>query len=51
MKEYKVESFKLSLSKNDEKLELFLNRFAKDGWVFKFMDAHYKVIFERDKNR
>lgn len=51
MKEYKVETFKLSLSKNDKKLEDFLNNFAKQGWTFKFMDNSYRVIFERDKNK
>lgn len=51
MKEYKVETFKMGLLNNEEKLQDFLNKFAKEGWIFKFMDQYNRVIFERSKNR
>ncbi len=52
MKEYKVVSPKLGLSKRNEKLEVLLNQHAREGWRLKHIaqSAHF-LVFERDKNR
>lgn len=52
MKEYKVVSPKLGLSKRNEKLEELLNQQAREGWVVSHIaQSAYFVVFERDKNR
>ncbi|CAL2101405.1 conserved protein of unknown function [Tenacibaculum sp. 190130A14a] len=52
MKEYKVESWKVSLSKNNKNLENFLNEHARNGWkVIHIAEQSTRVVFERDKNR
>ncbi|MBT8274074.1 MAG: DUF4177 domain-containing protein [Bacteroidia bacterium] len=52
MKEYKVISPKLGLSKRTEKLEDILNQYAREGWVVNHIaQSAYMVVFERDKNR
>ena len=52
MKEYKVVSPKLGLSRRKEILEDLLNQHAREGWQVKFIGQNaYLVVFERDKNR
>ncbi|WP_086030447.1 DUF4177 domain-containing protein [Tenacibaculum holothuriorum] len=52
MKEYKVESWKVSFSKNNKNLEDFLNEHARNGWkVIHIAEQSTRVVFERDKNR
>jgi len=52
MKEYKVVSWKLGLSGNNERLEDTLNEYAKQGWsVLQVAESYQRIIFERDKNR
>ena len=52
MKEYKVVSWKMGLSNNDQRLEDVLNEYAKQGWrMVQFADSSYRIVFERDKNR
>ena len=52
MKEYKVETWKIGLSKNTERLEATLNEFANQGWqVIHVAENTTRIIFERDKNR
>ena len=52
MKEYKVDSWKVSLSKNNKNLEDFLNEYARNGWkVIHIAEQSTRVVFERDKNR
>lgn len=52
MKEYKVISWKMGLSNNNQRLEDTLNEFAKQGWVLKdIVESGLRIIFERDKNR
>lgn len=52
MKEYKVISWKMGISKNNERLEDTLNQYAKMGWVVKDVaENSARIIFERDKNR
>lgn len=52
MKEYKVASWKMSLSNNNEKLENLLNQYAREGWVIKHIaEQTTRLVFERDKNR
>lgn len=52
MKEYKVVSWKMGLSKNNERLEDTLNEYAKQGWILKEVaENSMRIIFERDKNR
>ena len=52
MKEYKVVSWKMGLSKNDQRLEDVLNKYAKQGWrVIHIAENHTRIVFERDKNR
>jgi len=51
MKEYKVVSTKLGISKRNQKLEDLLNKYARERWVVNHVgqSAHF-VIFEREKN-
>ncbi|WP_440881915.1 DUF4177 domain-containing protein [Tenacibaculum sp. C7A-26P2] len=52
MKEYKVISWKIGLSGNNQKLEDTLNSFAKKGWkVINIAEQSTRIILERDKNR
>lgn len=52
MKEYKVVSWKMKLSGNNQYLEDTLNNYAKQGWVLKDVAENtMRIIFERDKNR
>jgi hypothetical protein len=52
MKEYKVVSWKMGLTKNDQKLEDTLNQYAREGWVAKHVaEQSARIVFERDKNR
>jgi hypothetical protein len=52
MKEYKVVSWKMGFSKNNEKLENTLNEHARDGWILREVaENSARIIFERDKNR
>jgi len=52
MKEYKVVTWKMGLSKNNERLEDTLNEYARQGWVVKDIGENStRIIFERDKNR
>ncbi|NKI33449.1 DUF4177 domain-containing protein [Croceivirga thetidis] len=52
MKEYKVVSWKMSLTGNSKRLEDTLNEYAKQGWrLVHVYENTASVIFERDKNR
>ena len=52
MKEYKVVSWKMSLTNNSEKLEDVLNQYAKAGWkVIHIAEQTTRIVFERNKNR
>ncbi len=52
MKEYKVDSKPVGFTKNNQKLEDFLNQYAREGWQVKFIAENtVTVVFERDKNR
>ncbi len=52
MKEYKVVTWKMSLTKNTKRLEDTLNEHAKQGWQVKHIAEHSAtIVFERDKNR
>ncbi|WGK65025.1 DUF4177 domain-containing protein [Croceiramulus getboli] len=52
MKEYKVVSYKMRLSKNNQHLEDFLNSHAISGWSLKAIDDSWtRIILERNKNR
>ena len=52
MKEYKVISWKMSISKNNERLEDTLNQYAKMGWkAIHIAEQSARIVFERDKNR
>lgn len=52
MKEYKVISWKMGLTRNNEKLEDTLNQYAKMGWrVISIGEQNYRIVLERDKNR
>jgi hypothetical protein len=52
MKEYKVVSWKSSLTKNNERLEDTLNDHARNGWqVIHIAEHTARIVFERDKNR
>ncbi|KPM31770.1 Hypothetical protein I595_2265 [Croceitalea dokdonensis DOKDO 023] len=52
MKEYKVVSYALKFSGNNQHLEDILNQHAREGWVVKDVaEQTMRIIFERDKNR
>lgn len=52
MKEYKVISWKMSFSKNNERLEETLNQHAVSGWRLVHISEHStRIVLERDKNR
>ena len=51
MKEYKVVTPKLGLSRRMEKLEDLLNQYARERWEVKHVaQSAYFIVFERDKN-
>lgn len=52
MKEYKVITWKMGLSRNNERLEDALNEHARSGWrVVHIAEQSSRIVFERDKNR
>ncbi|MFL0352300.1 DUF4177 domain-containing protein [Xanthomarina sp. GH4-25] len=52
MKEYKVISWKMGLTNNNERLEEALNQFAMSGWrVIHIAENSARIVLERDKNR
>lgn len=52
MKEYKVITWKMGMSKNNERIEDTLNQYAREGWVMKHIGENStRIILERDKNR
>lgn len=52
MKEYKVLNTKAGIINRNEKLEILLNQYAREGWELKFMHQTFSIaIFERNKNR
>ena len=52
MKEYKVVTWKMGMTKNNERLEETLNQHAREGWILKHMGEHWSsIVLERDKNR
>ena len=52
MKEYKVVSWKMGMTKNNERLEDLLNQYGKLGWkAVHIAEQTTRVVFERDKNR
>ncbi len=52
MKEYKVVSWKMGLTRNNERLEDTLNEYAKQGWRVVFIyENSATIVLERDKNR
>lgn len=52
MKEYKVVSWKMSFSNNNQRLEDLLNQYAREGWsVIHIADNNTRVVLERSKNR
>ncbi|WP_430409654.1 DUF4177 domain-containing protein [Kordia sp.] len=54
MKEYKVLKPSLGWSNRIEKLEDFLNTYAKQGWILHSVnnfETYVQVIMERNKNR
>jgi len=52
MKEYKATDWKSGLGQNNQRLEDYLNEYAKQECVLKYTDwQSHRLIFERDKNR
>ena len=52
MKEYKVVTPKLGLTKRHEKLQDLLNQYAREGWTLNYIGAGFAtMILERDKIR
>jgi hypothetical protein len=52
MKEYKVITWKMGMTKNDIRLEETLNQHAREGWIVTHISEHSaRIVFERDKNR
>ncbi len=51
MKEYKVVSPKLGISKRNQKLEDLLNQYARERWVVNHVGQNaYMIVLEREKN-
>lgn len=51
MKEYKVVTPKLGISKRHQKLEDLLNQHARERWVVNHVGQNaYMIVFEREKN-
>ena len=52
MKEYKVISWKMGLTSNNDRLEDTLNENARNGWrVVHIAENSARIVLERDKNR
>lgn len=52
MVEYKVVTWKMGLTKNNERLEDTLNEHARNGWkAIQIGEQSARIVFERDKNR
>ncbi|MFS4417670.1 DUF4177 domain-containing protein [Maribacter sp. 2307ULW6-5] len=52
MKEYKVVSWTIGLTNNDQRLEDALNNHAKQGWrLLQYSEHSQRLVLERDKNR
>lgn len=52
MKEYKVISWKMGLTNNNQRLEDTLNKYAISGWQAIHIGEHtHQIVFEKDKNR
>ena len=52
MKEYKVITWKMGMTKDEIRLEETLNLYAREGWVVTHISEHStRIVFERDKNR
>ncbi|MBT8187199.1 MAG: DUF4177 domain-containing protein [Croceitalea sp.] len=52
MKEYKVITWKMGLSNNNQRLEDALNEYANQGWIaIEIAEQSSRIVFERDKNR
>lgn len=52
MKEYKVVSWKMGFSNNNQRLENTLNEYARNGWrAIEIGEQSSRIVFERDKNR
>ena len=52
MKEYKVITWQMGFTKNNQKLEDVLNQYAREGWVLRDLsDNSARIVFEREKNR
>lgn len=52
MKEYKVINWKMGLSKNNERMEDTLNKYAVQGWkAIHIGEQSSRIVLERDKNR
>lgn len=52
MKEYKVISWKMGFTNNNQKLEDTLNEHARNGWrAIEIGEQSARIVFERDKNR
>ena len=52
MKEYKVITWKMGMSKNNERIEDALNQYAREGWILKHIaENSTRIVLERDKNR
>jgi hypothetical protein len=50
--EYKVVTWKMGLTKNNERLEDTLNEYARNGWrAIQIGEQSARIVFERDKNR
>lgn len=51
MIEYKVVSWKMGLSKNDQRLEDVLNEYGRQGWrAIHIAENLPRIVFERNKN-
>lgn len=51
MKEYKVISPKLGITRRNEKLEDLLNQYSRERWEVKYIgDGALWIVMERDKN-
>lgn len=52
MKEYKVVNPKLGITRRNDRLQEFLNQYAREGWHLNYIAPSFTtVILERDKIR
>lgn len=52
MKEYKVVSWTVGLTNNNQRLEDTLNEYGRQGWRAIDLDHdRSRIVFERDRNR